>query len=189
MYPIVSINKAQHLREAMITDREKTLERIYAKTFPMVLHYVKTHGGTSDDAKDLLQEAIILFYEKLMQGNLQLTASASTYIMAVCKNLWRSEYRKRSKYSGLPDTANEQLAEETTKDDVQSALNLSSYMEALGQKCKDILVDFYYHNLGMEKIATKHLYRNIHTATVQKFKCLERLRKTVSSFSFNQFLN
>jgi RNA polymerase sigma factor (sigma-70 family) len=189
MYPTVSINKAEQLREALLEDREKTLERIYARTYPMVLHYVKKHGGTSDDAKDLLQEAMILFYEKLLQGNLTLTSSISTYLMAICKNLWRSLYRKRSKFSGFPDEVSQQLADDSAGDYTRAELNIVQYMESLGQKCKDILVDFYYHNLRMDQIADRYLYRNVHTATVQKFKCLERLRKSVSSFSFNQFLN
>lgn len=187
MYPTLSINKAEHLREALLTNRENTLERIYAKTYPMVLHYVKKHGGNSEDAKDLLQEAIILLYEKLMHGNLRLTASVSTYVMGICKNLWRSEYRKRSKFTTLADDTSQQLADENTAD--VADVDLMQYMEALGQKCKDFLVDFYYHNLRIEQIASKHLYRNVHTASVQKFKCLERLRKSLASFSYHHFLN
>lgn len=189
MYPTVSLDKAELLREALHTNRGKTLEQIYAKTYPMVLHYVKKHGGNSEDAKDLLQEAIILFYEKLIHGKLTLTSSFSTYLMAICKNLWRSEYRKRNRLSALPGGEADQLIDDAKTDPLEQTLQITPYMEALGQKCKDILVDFYYHNLKMDQISLKHQYRNIHTATVQKFKCLERLRKSVSSFSFNQFLN
>jgi RNA polymerase sigma factor (sigma-70 family) len=186
MYPTASINKAEALREALLTNRENTLERIYAKAYPMVVHYIKTHGGNAEDAKDVLQEAMILLYEKLMLDNLMLTSSITTYVMAICKNLWRTEYRKRSRLASLTGTEMEQPSD---GDDRQQAKQLTQYMEALGQKCKDILVDFYYHNLRMEQISLKYQYRTIHSATVQKFKCLERLRKAVSSFSYNQFLN
>ncbi len=189
MYPTVSINKAEQLREALLTSREKTLEQIYAKTYPMVVHYIKQHGGNAEDAKDALQEAIILVYEKVMVDQLSLTSSVSTYLMAICKNLWRTEYRKRSKFNSLDDYEIDQPTNEMLADSPQQTKQLMQYMEALGQKCKDILVDFYYHNLRMEQISLKHQYRTIHSATVQKFKCLERLRKAVSSFSYNQFLN
>ncbi len=61
------------------------------------------------------------------------------------------------------------------------------YVERLGEKCKEILVSFYYKGHKMDRIAADYGYRNLHTATVQKFKCLERLRKTLSSFSIDQF--
>jgi DNA-directed RNA polymerase specialized sigma24 family protein len=108
--------------------------------------------------------------------------------MSICKNLWRSEHRRRSKFTGFSEESTGQLTDEPARDLSQQNHSIAHYMEALGQKCKDILIDFYYHNLRMDQIAAKHLYRNIHTATVQKFKCLERLRKSVSSFSINQFL-
>lgn len=188
MYATLNINKAAQVREALLLDREKTLEDIYAKTFPMVLHYVKLHKGTSEDAKDLLQEAIILFYEKLMQGDFNLTSSVSTYLMAICKNLWRTQSRKRSHYTNITPETTERFSEEP-KDDVQASLPILNFVEQLGARCKEILVAFYYHHQKMDQIASRYNYSSTHTATVQKFKCLERLRKSLATFSVHQFLN
>lgn len=45
---------AADIREALISKREQALEDIYGKAYPMVLHHVRQHHGTADDAKDLL---------------------------------------------------------------------------------------------------------------------------------------
>lgn len=178
---------ASDLRQALIQEREKTLEKMYARTYPMVVHYVKQNAGTAEDGKDLLQEAVILFYEKAVNSQLTLTASASTFLMAICKNLWRRELEKRSRQTGFSPNLSEQVQEEGPFEPEPTANPLIYYVEQLGDKCKSILVAFYYLGQRMEQIAEQHKYRNVRSATVQKFKCLERLRKSLAAFAPHHF--
>ncbi len=173
-------------QQALAENRKQTLERVYAKVYPMALHYVKEHGGTADDAKDVFQEALIRFYEKAVHGQLVLTVSVSTYLMAICKNLWRQEVEKRARKTSLGADQTEVDWDEP-KTDTQSDLQLMDFVAQLGEKCKDILVSFYYFGQRLDHIATRHGYQNIRTATVQKFKCLERLRKSVSHLTIERF--
>ncbi|WP_020598832.1 RNA polymerase sigma factor [Spirosoma panaciterrae] len=172
---------------ALLTDRERTLERIYAKTYPMVRHYVKENRGTDEDAKDIFQEALIAYYEKAIDGQLTLTSSVSTYLMGICKNLWRQELSKRACKTGLSHAPVDEIGEEIMVDDEQSPATLMTFVEQLGETCKSILVSFYYFGQRLEQIAEQHGYRSVRSATVQKFKCLERLRKAVSHLSIDQF--
>ncbi|GEO04839.1 hypothetical protein AAE02nite_25030 [Adhaeribacter aerolatus] len=178
--------KATNWRQAFINNREKTLTQIYAETYPMVLHYVKQHNGTPEDAQDLLQEAIILFYEKVVLNKLTLTASVSTYLMSICKNKWRQELDKRRRQHQLPNEAAPRWEEPATEPENPTVI-LLSFVNQLGKKCQDILIAFYYLGEAMPRIAAQHQYRNVHTATVQKFKCLERLRKSLAAFTINDF--
>jgi hypothetical protein len=52
-------------------------------------------------------------------------------------------------------------------------------VERLGAKCKSMLLAFYYFQQPLTQIALDHNYRSVRSATVQKFKCLERLRNSV----------
>jgi RNA polymerase sigma factor (sigma-70 family) len=178
---------ASDIRHTLLANREKTLEKIYARVYPMVVHYVKQRYGTAEDAKDLVQEAIILFYEKMVHDQLILTSSVTTYIMGICKNLWRRELEKRNRSQELSPQITGQLWEETESENEREMLKISSFVEQLGEKCKELLLAFYYFGHRMEQIARQHQYRNVHTATVQKFKCLERLRKSVASLSIHHF--
>lgn len=171
---------------ALITDRERTLEQIYAKTYPMVRHYVKERGGTAEDSKDIFHEAMIVFYEKTVQEQLTLTSSVSTYLMGICKNLWRQELEKRSHHQPLTERQSDTVWEEPTEEGA-AALKLMTFVEQLGDTCQAILVSFYYFGQRLEQIAARHGYQNIRTATVQKFKCLERLRKAVGHLSIDHF--
>lgn len=187
MTSAVNTTQETNWRQALLANREKTLEYLYARTYPVVLHYVKERHGREEDAKDLLQDAMILFFEKVVHDRLVLTAAPATYLVAICKNLWRQEREKRSRHVPLADgydqPANETLEPEATL----PTSALSEYVKQLGEKCQDILVRFYYFGQRLEQIAADHGYRNIRTATVQKFKCLERLRKAMSHLSVRHF--
>ncbi|QHT72079.1 sigma-70 family RNA polymerase sigma factor [Rhodocytophaga rosea] len=180
---------ATDLRHNLTFNREQTLEKLYARAYPMVLHYVKQNQGTADDAKDILQEAIILLFEKVMHGRLELTVAVTTYIMGICKNLWRKELEKRSRKQPWNVDIEDNLWEEITAEPETPVLSLTNYVEQLGEKCKTILLSFYYFGQRMEQIAEKHAYSSIRSATVQKFKCLERLRKSLASLSIGHFKN
>lgn len=187
MQTLTSPVKATDWRQAFINNREKTLTQLYTQTYPMVLHYVKQHNGTPEDAQDLLQDAIILFYEKAVQNKLTLTAAVSTYLMSICKNKWRQELekRRRQQHQLMEDAV--PRWEEPATEPANSAPNLLQMVAALGSKCQEILISFYYLGQAMPQIAAQHHYRNVHTATVQKFKCLERLRKSLTAFTINDF--
>jgi RNA polymerase sigma factor (sigma-70 family) len=187
MQTLTSPVMATDWRHSLIDNREKTLTQIYAQAYPMVLHYVKQHNGSPEDAQDLLQEAIILFYEKVVQEQLTLTASVSTYLMGICKNQWRQDLEKRHRQQNRLLEIIKQQWEEPTSEPDKPAQNLIHFVAQLGKKCQDILVAFYYWGQAMPRIAEQHQYRNVHTATVQKFKCLERLRKSLATFTIEDF--
>lgn len=171
----------------LLTDRERTLEEIYARTYPMVRHYVREHGGTDEDAKDIFQEALIIYYEKTVNAQLTLTASVSTYLMGVCKNRWRQQQEKQARKVSLTETQSDAVWEEPGLEAELPAKSLMTFVEQLGETCKSLLISFYYFGQRLDQIAEQHGYQTVRSATVQKYKCLERLRKAVSHLSIEQF--
>ncbi|MCB2378482.1 sigma-70 family RNA polymerase sigma factor [Hymenobacter sp. BT635] len=168
------------LRHALLTSREQTLTRIYQRTFPMVRRHVQQHGGTPPDAKDVFQDALVVFYEKATTEGFVLSASVSTYLVGICRNLWRQELSRRQRLplTGITD-AHAQVPGETEPAEERDTLPLLDYVEQLGERCKSILLAFYYFQQPLEQIAAANQYQSVRSATVQKFKCLERLRKSV----------
>ena len=169
------------LRHALRTNREQTLTRIYQRAFPMARRYVQQHGGTAQDAKDVFQDAVVIFYEKAVAADFVLSASVSTYLIGICRNLWRRELARRQQlpltslseeHAQLPDNPATSAAE-------PAAASVLNYLAQLGDKCQRILLAFYYFQEPLAQIAADHQYGSIRSATVQKFKCLERLRKAV----------
>lgn len=68
---------------------EKALELLYKKYYRMMTKLVITNSGTEEEARDVYQDALIVFWQKATSGNLVLTSKMSTYIYSICQNLWR----------------------------------------------------------------------------------------------------
>lgn len=170
---------AAALREALLANREQALTRLYRRAFPLVHRHVCQHGGSAQDAQDVFQDALVVLYEQAVAGTLVLTASASTYLVGIGRNLWRHEQRRRARLpqNALPDDPS-QLAADTAPE-AESHFAVLEYVEQLGEKCKRVLLAFYYFQQPLTQIAAANGYRTVRSATVQKFKCLERLREAV----------
>jgi RNA polymerase sigma factor (sigma-70 family) len=176
--PLATSLAPDALRQALLANRAHALTQLYRQGFPPVRRYVGRHGGNAQDAQDVFQDALVLLYEQATSGTLTLTASATTYLGGISRNLWQHELRRRARLPHQPLSEDwvSLASEETPADPTVAVLN---YIERLGAKCKGLLLSFYYFQQPLTQIAEVYGYRSVRSATVQKFKCLERLRHAV----------
>ena len=170
---------ADTLRQALVTDRAQALRQLYRRGYPPVRRYIGRRGGSAQDAQDVFQDALVVLYEQAVSGTLVLTAAASTYLLSISRNLWQQELRRRARlpHEGLAEAP--ELAAEEPEASAEPAFAVLDYVERLGERCKNLLLSFYYFQQPLARIAETHGYRTVRSATVQKFKCLERLRHAV----------
>jgi RNA polymerase sigma factor (sigma-70 family) len=71
------------------------LEKIYKESLPEVIKYIKRNSGTTDDAKDVFQEGILVIFDKVKEGKLELTTSFHVFLFIVCKRIWLKKLKKR----------------------------------------------------------------------------------------------
>ncbi|HEU4553838.1 MAG TPA: sigma-70 family RNA polymerase sigma factor [Chitinophaga sp.] len=164
----------------MARNDDKALEIIYLENFPVIARMVQLNNGSEDDAKDLFQEAVIILYEKVQQGNFDLYSKLKTFLYAVCRRLWLKKLQGNT-WIGLSDGMEEHLPledtlEEHEKKDEQFRI-MQKAMGTLGEPCKTLLSDYYLHKRSMQEIAEKFGYTNAENAKNQKYKCLMRLKK------------
>ncbi|MET4074131.1 sigma-70 family RNA polymerase sigma factor [Hymenobacter sp. UYCo722] len=171
---------AHALRQALLADRERALTQLYRQAFPAVRRLVQRQGGAVQDAQDVFQDTLVVFYEQAVSGTLVLTASASTYLVSIARHRWQQELRRRARLPAetLPDDA-APLAAAEPDTFPEPAFAVLDYVERLGAKCRTVLLSFYYFQQPLAQIAAAQGYRSVRSATVQKFKCLERLRASV----------
>jgi hypothetical protein len=67
---------------------------------------------------------------------------------------------------------------------------LLAFVKTTGEKCVDLLTAFYYDNDTMQTIANKFGFSGERSATVQKFKCLEKIRNSIKtkSLTYEDFM-
>ena len=176
-----NIEKDRELLLGLARDDDKALDTIYRENFPSILRMVLQHKGSEDDAKDLFQEAMIVLYEKVRQGEFDLYSKLKTFLYSVCRHLWLKKLQTGNWSISLPDELEEVLPAEDTiaehvKKDEQFKI-MEQAMNGMGEPCKTILEDYYIRKMSMQDISEKFGYTNSENAKNQKYKCLMRLKK------------
>jgi RNA polymerase sigma factor (sigma-70 family) len=165
---------------------EKTLEFLYKKYYRMMTKLVITNSGTEDEARDIYQDALIVFWQKATSGNLVLTSKISTYIYSICQNLWRKELDRKKRLSNEEkDTAVSMDMESAEKEKI-----IARCMDQLGETCKKVLMYYYFEEMSMQDIAEKLGFANTDTAKTKKYKCKKKLDELVKAqYSEQDFLD
>lgn len=155
--------------------QEKAFTYLY-KSFPKVEKYILNNSGTKDQALDVFQEGLILLYRKVNTINIE---NPEAFLIKSCQFLWNNELRKKKVRINTSDKIDDiEVVEELEilLEKENKLKKLEHIVNSLGEKCKSIFDLFYYKMLDMTSIAKKLGYKNVQTAKVQKYKCMERAR-------------
>jgi RNA polymerase sigma factor (sigma-70 family) len=161
-------------------DDGAALAYLYKLHFPMILHFIQQNNGTEEEAKDIFQEAVIIFYEKVKEGSLELNCQIKTYLYSVCRRLWLKKLTEKNRVGKPRDEEFfvELAAEEVVDEEKEIKFDLmAESLLLLGEPCRSLLEDFYIHEQSMQQISDKFGYTNPENAKNQKYKCLVRLKK------------
>lgn len=169
------------LLEGLARNDRQAIETIYKQHFTMVQSLIINNNGSSDDARDIFQEAMIVLYEKARSGSFELNCLLKTYIYSVCRRLWLKRLQQQQKF--IPDVSGLEESVPVEEDmDVHEQKNhdfvmMEKAMAHLGEPCKSLLEAYYLQKRNMTEIAGSFGYTNADNAKNQKYKCLLRLKK------------
>lgn len=186
--PAPALAADRQLVEAIRGGDERALSQLYRLHWPMVSHFVLQNSGTEDDARDVYQEGVMVFYEKVREGSLELSCQIKTYLYAVCRRLWLKRLTSKSRLHGVRLLDDEDLPgsylHTGAEDDLLEAeerdrrfATMSEALTHLGEPCRSLLEGFYLLEKSMQDLTAEFGYTNADTAKTQKYKCLVRLKK------------
>lgn len=163
------------------TNDNRALTYLYKLHFPMISHFILSNSGTDDEAKDIYQEGIIVFFENIRDNSLELSCQIKTYLYSVCRRLWLKRLAEKGRYATKIDDAENYLMLEDEvprhEENERQFVLMGEALEQLGEPCRTLLEDYYIHMQNMQDITDKFGYTNYDTAKTQKYKCLQRLKK------------
>ena len=163
-------------------ERHSALTSIYESNYDTVSNFVLNNNGTAEDAEDIFQEGVIALYEQVVGGLYKGKSSISTYLYAICKNLWLKQLRrhklfKAHKSNSVIGESISEIEEEESEDAVNKLVTL---LEKAGNGCKRILLLFYYERRSMIEIARSLNYANAQVAKNKKSRCIKKIRLILS---------
>ncbi len=165
-------------------DDEHSLAVLYKANRRPVVSYVIKNSGTSDDGEDVLQEAVVVLWEKVRSGKFQYESQLSTFIMGTARNIWLRRLARRRKE--FPDGRTVDTARSPDPSPLEELIEsdrarlVRDSLAKLGDPCKMLLLLFYWEECSLEKIAAQMGFANAETVKSKKYQCkkaLERILK------------
>ncbi len=161
---------------------DSSIETLYEAAFPNVARFVQKMGGNLEDAKDIFHDALVIFQERQNQPGFRIQQSPTAYLLGVAKHLWLRKHHRQRQLVPLTDAEKEISLPEDYFPNLHTQ-RLLQFLENAGQKCLDLLRAFYYQKAPVKQLAKTLGYANEHSASVQKYKCLEKVRHSIQQKS------
>lgn len=156
--------------------------QLYQYYFPTVKKMVLSHKGSLDDAKDVFQDVMIVFLEKLRQENFILSASIKTYIYAVTKNLVLKTKKTDGQRTSLDYILSTDFLleiDDTVEEEISKVEKLEEYIDQISLHCQKFIHDVYLKNKTISQIQKEYGYTTKHNAQNQKYKCIEQIKSLI----------
>lgn len=162
--------------------REGWITRLYSKYLPMIHGGRKKYKLSEEELKDAYADTIIAISEQIARGDFEGRSKLSTYLYRIffnkCVDIIRKNATNRSEtgyeLSHVKSHEQNALHALVEKDEVE---HLLGYFEQLGDRCKQILLDWGYWGYNMHEIAERMGFKNNKSVISQKHKCFEKLKE------------
>ena len=176
----------QEIFDKICQGDESALKVIYQKYYRMMVRLVLNNSGTEQEAKDIYQEAVVVFWQKAVSGNLVLTSKISTYIYSICLNLWRKELDRKKRHTNEEhDRPHYQQQEKEERERI-----VRECIDQLGDTCRKVLSYYYFDGMSMQEIADRVGFANTDTEKTKKYKCKKKLDELIkTAYSAHDFLD
>lgn len=165
-------------------DRE-TFEDLYRFHFPWIARSIIKEGGDKQIARDVFQNALIVMLERIHSDDFKLTCISGTYLHSVSINIWRN-LRRKSAHRAIDVEISDYNCNYTETIRFEEILEeydrVASILEKIEDPCKSLLENFYLKGLSWDAIAEKMGYANAGSARNQKYKCIERIKKIMTTY-------
>lgn len=86
--------KDQVITTGILSGNKRIINYFYEENIRYIRGYIQGNCGNTEDVEDVFQDALVVLYEKLQSGNLELRVPLKTYFYGICKNVWRNRLRK-----------------------------------------------------------------------------------------------
>lgn len=171
---------------------------IYNKHYKVCKNSLLKKGASEDEINDIYQDAMIMFYNKIMKGDFKLTSKISTYLHSVVFNLWYKEFEKKSKFVNantsdlglegdfdnqasinyMVSISKEMIHEDHYNEDEIKVALIKNLISSLPPKHNQ-LINLYLSGMKNEEIRNEMGYTNSDTFKTLKSKAITILKNKI----------
>jgi RNA polymerase sigma factor (sigma-70 family) len=161
----------------------KALGALYKNLLPKIRAYVKANNGSDDEAFDVFQDAVVIFFKQVMTDKFDEKYKVSAFIYSVCRNLWINRAKKINKHVDVDNSLN-QIHSDDFVDEIYNREKrqiVKDLFEKLDVKCRELLTLSVYQNLSMEDIKNRLGFASENAAKTSNYRCKKKLTQLIKS--------
>lgn len=168
------------------TNENKTLKLVYSKYREPCTSFIQNkYHITEDESREIFQLSIIILYDKIISSKLtELHCDLKNYILGIAHNKVYELYRRKKRDQKLKDATLMQCLFSTEPEESEAfellVSKLNQALNKIGDPCRHILQLFYYKKVSLSDITVLLDYKNVNTTKNLKYKCINRLKKTMA---------
>lgn len=170
--------------DGIANNQSRVIEYVYEVYFPVIEGFVIHNQGSSDQARDVFQEGIIIVFRKLIQEELSLSCKFGTYLYSICRRIWFQEKKKillqQKKLTLKPLYVEEPRQDENEFDNKIVREFIEDQLSKLSPDCQKIL-RLSLNDFTAEEIRQAMDYNSLHHAIDRKYRCKKSLIKKILS--------
>ena len=147
---------------------------LYSEYFQSIRHLIVSNSGSEDDARDVFQEVLIVFFRKLKLPDFSLISSLKTYLYSVARLIWLKELEHRKKFENFEETGTNYLTDDKDLPDlIERNERMRLYrekFEELSEDCKRVL-RMFLNNIPIKEITRLMGYSSDQHTKNRRFRC------------------
>lgn len=172
--------------------KDEVFRYIYKELNESLKKFILSNGGNKEDVHDVIQDAIIIYYEKVQDASLEIHSTVLGYIYQTGKYIWYDRRFKLKKHPHIEiDSNDDRLISNDEGFDmfhIDKTVFVKKLFLLIGEKCKKILIQSVYENKSMEEVAKLNGFKNSQVARNKKHKCLKKLKEIIKTSTYFQLI-
>ncbi|MEP4532711.1 MAG: sigma-70 family RNA polymerase sigma factor [Cyclobacteriaceae bacterium] len=185
------MNTELDLVKALASGDQKALSEIYESNYSYIEKMILKNSGDVEDAKDIYQDAMLVFYKNAVKPEFRLTSTIKTYLYGISWRLWM---KKLSQKKELTISHKEEYIDafdfELVSKDADDTLNrIVNMLREHGKNCLEIMERFYFSKQSFDEIAEVLGYASGQVVREQKYRCIKRVREGIKTLKISYELD
>jgi len=157
---------------------EKILVYLYKEYHSLIKSFILKNGGEENIIDDIVQDTVISLWRNVQKPKFLLQAKLSTYTLAIAKNKWFKELKKRNRFRRVDVAHTKSMIASNTTINLDHSI-IVQIVQEMDETCRKLLSYFYFDGFNNKTIAERLNFANTNTVKSKKYQCFKKLQSTV----------
>lgn len=174
------------MNESSQKDLSEKIKILYKSAFYNVRNFIIKNSGNSEDARDIFQEAVLVYLKNIQQAEFKLTSTEQNYIMGISRNIWYKHLRDKKTVTINDDDWVNRIEEKSAFENTELIEKdflmdmVTNKLNEISKECRDIIFHAFYQKKSSVEIAHLTGYSE-QFIKVKKHRCLQGLKKLITN--------